>query len=198
MKKEFFLEEWKNINFRLQIFRFTTIALALAILCLSFIIYKITERERIVIVPAHLKEKVVIDNRSANESYVRAMSYYITDLVYNVTPYNMKKKFEEFLQYVPSSSLKEIEEELNKRIENFGKMKISSTLVIEKIFNESGNNVYMSGKNVRYASGQILNNEPIYIHLKYNLVYGGFEIESFENITSKDFRAIERAHKSDA
>jgi type IV conjugative transfer system protein TraE len=198
MKKEFFLEEWKNINFRLQIFRFTTLFLGITIMVLSFVIYRVSDQERVVIIPAHLKEKVIIEDNTANESYVRAMSYYLVDLIYNVTPHNMENKFEEFLQYVPTSSIQEITDDLNRRIESYGNTKISSSIIIEEVLTGKNNEVYIHGKSVRYVSGRLLGHEPIYIHLKYNLVHGGFEIEIFENIKSDDYRNVKHSLQRDA
>jgi type IV conjugative transfer system protein TraE len=193
MKKEFFLEEWKNINFRLQIFRFTTLFLGITIMILSFVIFKVSTQERIVIIPAHLKEKIIIEDNTANESYVRAMAHYLVDLIYNVTPHNIENKFEEFLQYVPTTSIKEITDDLNRRIESYGNTKISSSIIVEEVLIGKNNEVYVHGKSVRYVSGRLLGHEPIYIHLKYNLVHGGFEIEIFENVEADDYRDFEQS-----
>ena len=189
-----FLEGWKNLETKLVFMRFVIIVMCLTILVMSGFLYKMADSQRTIVVPSHLKSKVRVSNDYASPSYVRVMTSYLMGLLYDYTPYNINKRYTEFLYYVPVESYKEVKSKLDTRIAEIERTHVSEDLKIEKFKIAKDGLALIQGKVTRYASGQTIGNEEIRLKVRYQINHGGFQIVGFKSLSDREYQRFVNNH----
>lgn len=203
MKIKRFLEGWKNDQRQLAFARGVVIAL-LAVICVQgFLMYSLSKSRRTVLIPANVGvlagdngEGVWVDDYGMDPKYVQAMGSYLVSLVFSFTPYNVDSRFRQFLTYVPSERISEIQRMLDDKKAKALQANVSESFVPSEFHTPEDGKFFVRGSLVRYASGRIIDEETLSLEVSYKVVNGGFEIEGLKPLENRDYDRIVRSYSA--
>ena len=194
MKKEIFLEQWKNERYRYKILRSVIVVLAVLIVVEAGFMSALARRSRTIIVPTHLYHKFEVSDYAANDSYVRTMLIYLTNLVYNFTPATIEKRYYEFSFYVPAHYLPEIKKELEKRIQEVATTRVTEDFQLKEFYRLDENLAAIKGNVIRYLGGKVVGEDHLYLKIGFRLKGGSIEVTEFSAISQADYRSLLKSH----
>jgi len=194
MKKEIFLEQWKNERYRFKVLRIVIVILAFTILVEAFFLNVLARRSRTIIVPTHLYYKFEVSDYAANESYVRTMLIYLTNLVYNFTPATIQERFYEFTFYVPPRYLPEIKKMLDRQIQQVATTRVAQDFQLTEFYRLDEHLAAIKGNITRYLGGKIMGEDYLYLKIGFGFKGGSIEISEFKAISQADYRKLLRSH----
>lgn len=192
-----YLGEFKNLELRFKVLLFTNICLTVALVTLAGMTVSMATSKRTIIVPSQLAAQVEVSDGASDPTYIRVMSIHLAELLFDYTPYNIVERYNEFLHFVPVDALPTFKETMNVRIAQVEQTKVAESFNIEELHYKDAHTVIMSGKVVRYASGQQIGDEEMYLELGYKIRNGGFNVTNLKNLSQEEYRRVVRVLRAD-
>jgi len=172
-----YLNEYRNTIRSNNILKFTLFILLTVIVVEGFFIIYTMNTQRTIVVP-NVSGKYVISKSSANEEYIRQMSYYLVNLMENFQPSTVKANYSEFLNYVAPDVYGSMQSSIMANANNYIATDTSSYFIPEG-FKMTDDTVYITGIKRNIVGKQIVTNDDVKITIKYVINQGKFEVESY-------------------
>ncbi|MEM4066818.1 MAG: TraE/TraK family type IV conjugative transfer system protein [Candidatus Micrarchaeaceae archaeon] len=177
MDNKIYLNEYRNTIKSNNILKFTLFILLLLILIEGFFIIYSMNTQRTIIVP-NVNGKYIISNSSANETYIKQMSYFLVDLMEDFTPSTVKSNYSEFLNYVAPDVYGKIQADIMANAENYIATDTSSFFA-PKTFKMGPNKVVIIGDKRLVVGNQVVSSQTISIIITYTINQGKYEVTSY-------------------
>lgn len=192
MLLKIYADHLRDVQIKYLLNLVANVALALAVAGLAVFAVYLADQKRIVIVPTHLAAQLEVQGTSASPEYVRIMLTHFTGLLYSYTPHNIMERYKEFLAYVPAEQRQAVHQQLQQRIDQVAKLKISETFMLKDFIFLNADTCLITGRTIRWASGQELAAEDIHIKYTYSIADGGFSVEEITLLSAAEFSALQR------
>ena len=182
MDSKIYLNEYRNTIRSNNILKLTLFVLLAVIVVEGFFIIYAMNTQRTIVIP-NVSGKYVISKSSANENYIRQMSYYLVNLMENFTPSTVKSNCSEFLNYVAPSVYGSMQSSIMANAENYIATDTSSYFIPDG-FKMTDNTVEITGIKRTIVGKQVVSENRVKITIKYVINQGKFEVESY--VEAKD------------
>jgi conjugal transfer pilus assembly protein TraE len=180
-----YLNEYRNTIRSNNILKLTLFILLAIIVVEGFFIVYTMNTQRTIVIP-NTNGKYVISNSSANENYIKQMSYYIVNLMENFTPSTVKSNYSEFLNYVSPDVYGSMQSSIMANAENYIATDTSSYF-IPKSFKMADNTVYITGIKRDIVGKQVVSKNEVKITIEYSINQGKFEVNSYVEAKNKNY-----------
>jgi type IV conjugative transfer system protein TraE len=188
-----FIGEHDKLRYLCTVLAFLLAVSLLGNLAEGFLVYSLARSKRTIITPSHIAAQIEVSDFEGDPSYIRQMSIYAVELLYQYTPYNAAPRFQEFLiNFVPTRNIDVLRVQLQTRLHQIQETKVSESFHVEDVVFEKKNTLLMSGFLNRFTAGQQIGNEKIYLEMEYRIVNGGLKIEVIRNITAQNYNTRTR------
>jgi type IV conjugative transfer system protein TraE len=188
-----FIGEHDKLRYLCTVLTFLLAVSLLGNLAEGFLVYSLARSKRTIITPSHIAAQMEVSDFEGDPSYIRQMSIYAVELLYQYTPYNAAPRFQEFLiNFVPTRNVDVLRVQLQTRLRQIQETKVSESFHVEDVVFEKKNTLLMSGFLNRFTAGQQIGNEKIYLEMEYRIVNGGLKIEVIRNITAQNYNTRTR------
>lgn len=195
MEFRLFADLFRDVSVKNKILLISNIVSDILLVIVTLNCVYLSHQVRTIVVPSHLASAVEIKGEKVSADYIRIMCLHLTELLYTYTPYSIAENYQEFLAYVPADRLNGVKAQLQSRIDQTAKLKISeSFLPREVLFPEDGI-CLVSGKVIRWSVGEQLATDDLYIRYNYRIYNGGLSVEEITLLTGSDFIAHKRTRK---
>jgi len=180
-----YLNEYRNTIRSNNILRLTLFILLAVIVVEGFFIVYTMNTQRTIVVP-NVSGKYVISKSSANENYIKQMSYYIVNLMENFTPSTVKSNYSDFLNYVSPDVYGSMQSSIMANAENYIATDTSSYFV-PKSFKMTDNAVVITGVKRDIVGKQVVSENEVKITIGYSINQGKFEVESYVETKNNNY-----------
>jgi len=180
-----YLNEYRNTIRSNNILRLTLFILLAVIVVEGFFIVYTMNTQRTIVVP-NVSGKYVISKSSANENYIKQMSYYIVNLMENFTPSTVKSNYSDFLNYVSPDVYGSMQSSIMANAENYIATDTSSYFV-PKSFKMTDNTVVITGVKRDIVGKQVVSENEVKITIGYSINQGKFEVESYVETKNNNY-----------
>jgi type IV conjugative transfer system protein TraE len=192
-----FIGEHDKLRYLCTVLSFLLAVSMLGNLAEGFLVYSLARSKRTIITPSHIAAQMEVSDFEGDPSYIRQMSIYAVELLYQYTPYNAAPRFQEFLiNFVPTRNIDVLRIQLQTRLHQIQETKVSESFHVEDVVFEKKNTLLMSGFLNRFTAGQQIGNEKVYFEMEYRIINGGLKIEVIRNITAQNYNTRTR-HSTD-
>jgi type IV conjugative transfer system protein TraE len=190
-----FIGEHDKLRYLCTVLSFLLAVSLLGNLAEGFLVYSLARSKRTIITPSHIAAQIEVSDFEGDPSYIRQMSIYAVELLYQYTPYNAAARFQEFLiNFVPTRNIDVLRVQLQTRLHQIQETKVSESFHVEDVVFEKKNTLLLSGFLNRFTAGQQIGNEKIYLEMEYRIVNGGLKIEVIRNITAQNYNTRTRVN----
>ena len=185
MDSKIYLNEYRNTIRSNNILKLTLFVLLAVIVVEGFFIVYTMNTQRTIVVP-NVSGKYVISKSSANENYIKQMSYYIVNLMENFTPSTVKSNYSDFLNYVSPDVYGSMQSSIMANAENYIATDTSSYFV-PKSFKMTDNAVVITGVKRDIVGKQVVSENEVKITIGYSINQGKFEVESYVETKNNNY-----------
>jgi type IV conjugative transfer system protein TraE len=193
MRLDKYITAWKNIEHIMNVYKFCFLVAVGGIVYLLFVNQSLVDKQKTVIIPSTLHAKVEVSANDASPSYIRAMADYFTDLLYDYTPYNISKKYQEFYAFMDKEILHKFQSKLDERVMRVKKMHIVQDFQIKDIVLLPEMRCLVRGETKRFADGEFIGREDKNIVLSYKIIKGGIYVTGIKEIDNRDANQLVRS-----
>lgn len=146
----------------------------------------VTQDRQVVIVPAHIDQKIKYSNRYVDQRYLEVMTGYFTGLLLDKTAANAKQKSHALLQHVASSSYQKIANHLNEDAERYQNLSLTTSFAIsDMIINPDKLTAELNGKLYSRYGKDGKSENPAHYLVKYEFKGGRLLLKEFSIVKEK-------------
>ena len=141
------------------------------------------KKERVIIVPAYLKQSFWNEGSLVSHSYIEEMSIFFVSLMLNTTPDSHKYRRDVILRYVSPDGYHALEKQLISDEERMSKDTVTSQFSPKDIkVNGERLESIVTGTLIRYVAGERVGQTKEVYRLKFGYSGGVFMLNSFESV----------------
>ena len=181
------VERWKNLAEENKTIKFVMLVLLLGMILEGIYINGILEKQKVIIVPPYISEKIEISGKKANIAYIRMMCEYALNLLLDWTHFTVNSRFKEFMAFVDPSVAAKISRKLEETAEEARKRNVTQAFYLTKL--EVGSTpgsgkgeVTADGMLQRFVFDQLVKTEKCRYVVRYKIKNGKFMITSINKI----------------
>jgi conjugal transfer pilus assembly protein TraE len=153
-------------------------------LCLSNVIMGLAligKKERVILLPPHVKKTMTFEGEEISSSYLEEMGFYISKLLLDLTPLNYPYHQTTLLKYATPEAYGPLKARLNREGEEYTKLQLSTHFKpIEVTANPHTLNVEVKGVLSSYVSGKFVGDSQEIIRIQFTSRGAGLLFESIE------------------
>jgi type IV conjugative transfer system protein TraE len=151
--------------------------LSIAVVISSIASYKALNYSRTIIVPAGINNSFAVSANKMNADGIKIFTRYTFDLFLNYTPNSAETKFGELLKMVNTRYYDEVNDELQRNLENIDRLHIVSIYQIEDIkINTVENKIKVKGIRTRSTYGKQIDETVEEWELTFEIIDSNFKI----------------------
>lgn len=195
MEFRLFADLYRDVSAKNKVFLGTNVVLAVLLAVAVINNTYLSHKTKTIIVPTHLAASFEVAGERASAEYIRIMCLHLTGLLYTYTPYSIADQYREFLAYIPAERLSGVKEQLQGRIDQTAKLKISESFLAREVLLPEDGVCVVSGKIVRWSVGQQLATDDLFIRYKYTIHNGVLSVEELTLLSAREFNVYKRPHK---
>jgi conjugal transfer pilus assembly protein TraE len=179
MEMSRYLSRMDAKNAELRVLRLTLVGIGVCTLLNTWILYRALSSRHTVLVPAGgLTEQASVTNGSADEKYLRMMVTYVANLMWNYTPANARRQFEQVLTLYDSGGYAENLRDYLGMADDVEYSHMTSAFnVSEMTFRADGGSVLVTGDLRQYIDEKLVESRKAVFDLAYEVSNGRFYLK---------------------
>jgi type IV conjugative transfer system protein TraE len=127
-----FDDYWRhNLRKQRNFMALCALALLLSNICQALLL--LTQKERVIVVPAGFSQAVWQDDKSFSSSYLEEMGLFFISLAFDSTPENVEFKKRSLLKYIASASFHQLQAALLKDAQRIKDKDLSSSFAVSRV-----------------------------------------------------------------
>ncbi|MFH0778957.1 MAG: TraE/TraK family type IV conjugative transfer system protein [Candidatus Eisenbacteria bacterium] len=179
MKMSRYLSRMGAKNAELRVLKLVLVGIGVCTLLNTWILYRALSSRHTVLVPAGgLSEEASVTNGSADPKYLRMMVTYVANLMWNYTPANARRQFEEVLALYDSDGYANHLKDYVGMADDVEYSRMTSVFnVSEMTFRADGDFVTVKGDLRQYIDDKLVENRTALFELAHEVRDGRFYLK---------------------
>lgn len=162
------------------------IALSIAIIAMSFCIYRAIGHKTVTLVPPVLSQQISLSDVTPDQSYIEQMGLFLSSIRLNVTPKNAKKNFDIFLSHVAPESYGYLSSLLYKEEAAIKKGDISAVFYpTDQYIDLNKSALVIDGRLDKYSGERKVSSKEVRFEVVFDYRDGSLLITDFHQVATK-------------
>ncbi|MEA3428012.1 MAG: TraE/TraK family type IV conjugative transfer system protein [Thermodesulfobacteriota bacterium] len=169
-----------------RLLKFAVLIIAISSVASAALSIYAIDREKVVILPPVVDERIVISGNEVNEAYIRLFARYSTSLFLNYSPATFSSQAGDLLKLAAPDFFQSLHKQLLSLKDTIRQLQVSSVFYPERItINFDKKEVTVQGMRRQDAQHSIINEGIRVYKIKYAIIHGRFFLEGIKNVSSK-------------
>jgi len=169
-----------------RLLKFAILIIAISSVASAALSIYAIDREKVIILPPVVDERIVISGNEVNEAYIKLFARYSTTLFLNYSATSFKNQAGDLLQLASPDFFQSLRKQLLSLQDTIKQLQVSSVFYPERItVNLNEKEVTVQGMRRQYAQHSLIEEGIQTYNLKYAIIHGRFFLENIKNVSSK-------------
>lgn len=184
MHLKIYQNKMSNLWAENRLLKFAILIIAISSVASAALSIYAIDREKVIILPPVVDERIVISGNDVNEGYIKLFTRYSTSLFLNYSPASFKNQAGDLLQLASPEFFQSLHKQLLNLEDTITKLQVSSVFYPERItVNLNKKEVTVQGMRRQYAQHSLIDEGIRMYKIKYTIIHGRFFLEAITDST---------------
>lgn len=186
MKYTYFQGKCKRQAWLIQFLSMAIIGLTLAVIVLGLTTFLCWKHQRIILVPPHLNQSVLLSGASVDANYLQAIGVFFAQLRLTTTPDEVRQQQKLLMQYVDPSIYADFGKRLKEEAASIQKYKFNSVFFVNQVLPDPQHmRIVIKGVLSHWISGAKIKDQPMQYAIQLHYRNGKLFIKAFHAMEKK-------------
>lgn len=186
MHLKIYQNKMSNLWAENRLLKFAILIIAISSVASAALSIYAIDREKVVILPPVVDERIVISGNDVNEAYIRLFARYSTSLFLNYSPATFSSQAGDLLKLAAPDFFQSLHKQLLGLQDTIKQLQVSSVFYPQRItVNLDKKEVTVQGMRRQEAQHSIIDEDTRVYKIKYAIIHGRFFLEGIKNVSPK-------------